>query len=456
MSSLSHYHSLYTPDEQFPSRFEYLKHHQKIPDEQRKGKKLNLPLFLLTFLILGVGLVSTIIITNRNSDIRSRAVLEKEPRRTIKKVTGSSVGSPIRYVTGNVTPTSTTGSSGTSGSTGSSGTSGSTGASGTSGSTGASGSSGASGPTGASGANGSSSTTYCQDATIGKQTISVGESVSLTSTANVPVKIFYFALSNLDNLDNETPKPVCVVSGGDTDVFTDGCPAGLHQLVFKVTPGNAVTTANKTFNYSDLIVEDKNIGGGLLTRIMFTDYFETTDGQIIPDDMSCKLYILEESMKMQVKFQGISTRSPKATVRFIFTPTGSTNGVTKELQMTSDDEGIYTGVINGLDPGNYSLSVKGFKHLQLIFSGLVLNSDQVKYGSIDLSQYELPAGDIVCRNPCSSPNWGDNNINALDLGELISEYQKTGTGLTADLNLDGVVNALDLSLVLENYWMEGN
>ena len=49
----------------------------------------------------------------------------------------------------------------------------------------------------------------------------------------------------------------------------------------------------------------------------------------------------------------------------------------------------------------------------------------------------------------------DGSVNAADLSKVLTAYGETGTWATGDFNYDGTVNAADLSKVLTNYGTTG-
>lgn len=53
--------------------------------------------------------------------------------------------------------------------------------------------------------------------------------------------------------------------------------------------------------------------------------------------------------------------------------------------------------------------------------------------------------------PCPGDISGDGVVDLLDLSLLLSQFGQTGNGLTADLNGDGAVDLTDLSIMLSNY-----
>jgi hypothetical protein len=105
---------------------------------------------------------------------------------------------------------------------------------------------------------------------------------------------------------------------------------------------------------------------------------------------------------------------------------------------TTDESGNFT-VLN-VPVGNYNIGVKSSHTLRRIKlnQNIVFSGNNFDFGL-------LLEGDVN----------KDNFVSALDLGPLLSSYNKTsgdpGFIINADLNGDGYVTALDLGLLLSNY-----
>ncbi|NTU46951.1 hypothetical protein HGA88_04980 [Candidatus Roizmanbacteria bacterium] len=172
------------------------------------------------------------------------------------------------------------------------------------------------------------------------------------------------------------------------------------------------------------------------------------------------------TMNLKLKFFGINskpqdgrnTTDVKVTLQKI---SGTSYSSTKTVTFTSDANGIWSGTTNfdaTAGPG-YTVLVKGSKHLQKKFC--VINPVQNSTGwyqcgnssitlvsganSMDFSAVSLLPGDLAINNGAQR-----GVVDSLDLNTVRKYFGHTDSeALTlADLNLDGVVDTQDYSLVL--------
>jgi len=97
-------------------------------------------------------------------------------------------------------------------------------------------------------------------------------------------------------------------------------------------------------------------------------------------------------------------------------------------------------------PGTYKFYAKGFSHLRKRFLGV--NTFNAYHDLVNLTGASnfLVAGEVS--------NVFDNKINSLDMSYVIN---KSGSGdIKADLNLDGIVNSLDTTILQNNYFKTGD
>lgn len=163
------------------------------------------------------------------------------------------------------------------------------------------------------------------------------------------------------------------------------------------------------------------------------------------------------TLNLKLKFQGI-IKKPVSKNNTITVNVGIDNtNLRKSAVFAPDANGLYSGsIIFNLTPGNYSIGIKGNKHLQKIIcdqsptetmKGTYTCSTQsrgigIKSGinNIDFSGITFLAGDL------------DQNkiINNDDLSIIRNRLGKKDTDSLqkADVNLDGIVDTQDWSLVL--------
>lgn len=119
---------------------------------------------------------------------------------------------------------------------------------------------------------------------------------------------------------------------------------------------------------------------------------------------------------------------------------------TKTISFTSSDNSTnFIGHLTGLHypdltpSGHYWISLKGEKHTQRIFADLTLNQDV----QLNLTAKPLEPGDIPTQ---------DGKVDNNDIDQLLSIFSKSTIGnsdLVADLNYDGVINSIDMGLILK-------
>jgi hypothetical protein len=81
-----------------------------------------------------------------------------------------------------------------------------------------------------------------------------------------------------------------------------------------------------------------------------------------------------------------------------------------------------------------------------------LNKDDVWAGQATVYEVEAYAPGTGAPLPASQGDLNsDGKVDVLDLSILLSHYTQTGTGITGDINSDGKVDILDLSILLSNY-----
>lgn len=95
--------------------------------------------------------------------------------------------------------------------------------------------------------------------------------------------------------------------------------------------------------------------------------------------------------------------------------------------------------------GNYDYYIRGFSHLQRVFPNLASFNFFGTYHNLSATGKQLLAGE-------TSPVF-DNRVNSLDISTQIKALYTADN--KNDLNHDGVVNGLDVSNSIYNFWMTG-
>jgi hypothetical protein len=98
--------------------------------------------------------------------------------------------------------------------------------------------------------------------------------------------------------------------------------------------------------------------------------------------------------------------------------------------------------ISSLDPGYFDIFVKGDSHLQQKLTNFYLTPTVTQLDFTSDESVYMKAGDI------NGLVFGDGIVNAIDLSILIENLD--AFSLRSDLNRDNIVNALDLSALIVN------
>jgi hypothetical protein len=124
-------------------------------------------------------------------------------------------------------------------------------------------------------------------------------------------------------------------------------------------------------------------------------------------------------------------------------PVGAVNPILSSVITSTVVDG--TLLISGLDTGTYDFVIKADKHLQKVFSDVVVTS-----GANPIALGEFRGGD----------GNNDNQVSALDFSLLVTTFNlnagELGYNGTADYNGDNSVSALDFSLLVTNFNEEGD
>ncbi len=150
------------------------------------------------------------------------------------------------------------------------------------------------------------------------------------------------------------------------------------------------------------------------------------------------------NLTIKIKFQGIDGDKGVKTAKVTLRPNSGNDQIFDNFEFGHDGSGVYVGTLHNLDPGAYTVFVKGWAHLQK-----------------NLGQVELAAGQAALLNaPEQILKAGDfNNNNELaidDVGAIIGVYTAlsvpvSGSTRQFDINGDNMIDITDVSGILLNY-----
>jgi hypothetical protein len=154
-----------------------------------------------------------------------------------------------------------------------------------------------------------------------------------------------------------------------------------------------------------------------------------------------------DSVTMHLKLAGINSDRGPINVAVKIGRSGSSTPLysNQTVAFLADDQGIYTARLQiaaaNLQTGSgYWLAIKGEKHLQRVFTNIDLNTTN----EFNLTNKILLPGDLPSQDGIVDANDID-----LVLGKLTHPIQTVSDLDAADVNYDGVINSVDLSLILQ-------
>jgi len=154
------------------------------------------------------------------------------------------------------------------------------------------------------------------------------------------------------------------------------------------------------------------------------------------------------SLFFKIKFQGINHQASDKEVKVVLKQNGQIAASFDHVSLSSDADGIYSGIIEAITPGTYEVYVKGWVHLQKRLGSLTLTAGGRQ--ERDWSQIELLAGDITGHSQ-SEP---DNKIDGADyavFADLFNPFEEAPAGTKADFDDNGYVDGGDYALLAGNF-----
>jgi len=134
----------------------------------------------------------------------------------------------------------------------------------------------------------------CVFASTSRSIMSTGQSTILSSQPTDPVREYWYAFYNLDNLYGpNNPKPVCVTTGGDVIISGTQCPTGTHHLIYRANAISSNLIGTRNLTYPQVFVVDKNLKNDgtpynqVPPKVSFTGYFLDLNGNLSLPDAKC-------------------------------------------------------------------------------------------------------------------------------------------------------------------------
>jgi len=150
------------------------------------------------------------------------------------------------------------------------------------------------------------------------------------------------------------------------------------------------------------------------------------------------------NLTFKIKFQGINNDKGGKKVKITLRSVSGDDQVDDDFDVVHESGGVYNGTLYNLDPGTYTVFVKGWAHLQKNLGDieLIANQTVIKDGSGEI----LKAGDFN----------DDNQLDIDDVGAIIGIYTALSvpindTNRQFDINGDNIIDITDVSNVLFNY-----
>ena len=150
------------------------------------------------------------------------------------------------------------------------------------------------------------------------------------------------------------------------------------------------------------------------------------------------------NLSFTVKFQGIASKKPDKNLRLTFKNTGTTPLVYENINTTSNDQGVYSGVVQNIPPGTYEILVKGPVHLQKNFGSVTFTAGQTE--TKDWTQFALIRGDT------NNDNWIKlNDITGIIAAWTSSETPVNDANRKFDLDENGIISISDITAIISNW-----
>lgn len=228
-----------------------------------------------------------------------------------------------------------------------------------------------------------------------------------------------------------------------------------------------ITATDASGSSHSFLIESPDSTPNKVVRVNFSPYGTTTTGTPIPTATGGAVGSptptvtpdpsQTATLNFSVKFQGISQKraDQKVGVRVV---KGDFEEEFTDINMVSNDSGVYTGsvVLTGVPvSGGYSIFIKGPKHLAKKFctngqtsrcsgqGGLTLVAGA---NTFDFSKMALEAGDLPNPNSSGAQDGVCNSVDYSLAKNRLGSSSSTDLAI-ADVNLDGVVNTIDSTLI---------
>ncbi len=303
----------------------------------------------------------------------------------------------------------------------------------------------------------------CQSLSVSK----TANSIILTSTAKEAVNNFTYAFYNEDNQypyvegnPQDNPKPICVISGGDTTSQTSACPAGSnsHHLIFKDSNTSLRTTGSKTLTNSDIFVADKNYNDQVVKVAHVVAYFSKTNGPTSIPEGPCVVNITpttsqppsDTNTNILFRLQGITEETSAQSFTVSIKNGDNVVASFPNTLASANTSGVFTATINASsfcsETGKFDVLIKGESHLAKKFENVSIKCGSFTLDKSSKTSDELKAGDVN----------GDNLLTVEDIAKVLSYYttfstKATGEMKSSDINKDGYITIVDVALVALNW-----
>ncbi len=151
------------------------------------------------------------------------------------------------------------------------------------------------------------------------------------------------------------------------------------------------------------------------------------------------------SYTIQVKIAGINSDIGPIPAQFSYYPTAQ-SPITSNINLTHLTNDIYQTTFTAptqnpifTQTTTTNISIKAHKHLERFFPGVTISQDT----TLDLTHKPLEPGDLPPQ---------DGVVNSQDTTQFLTAFAahpQTTSHLSADVNYDGVVNTIDIALILQ-------
>ncbi len=213
---------------------------------------------------------------------------------------------------------------------------------------------------------------------------------------------------------------------------------------FSIEPLNTGNSGGIDSNSSNYKLDQQQIGDVSVDKSTSSNY-KIRHGHQYPDsEVKLNFSVIPEK-----RIPTIGNNSTRVIVEVY--AQGGTHPIKSYSYYDTDNNGNFTGLkLDGISPGVYDISIKGYAHLRKRLNNIALNS------GTNTINFTSGAERLLCGDVYTNSSYldGDNKVNSVDVTYLVSKWSVHDTGVSderADVDENQEVNSLDMTKIVNNY-----